>query len=76
MNQDISRRTFLNRSLAGTFVIGFDLKWRSWITNTDSSAALLAEDFPEFDGELLTEDINYVSDDFGGIGRFCLFRGH
>ena len=26
MNQDISRRTFLNRSLAGTFVIGFELR--------------------------------------------------
>ena len=67
MNQDISRRTFLNRSLAGTFVIGFDLKWRSWITKKDRSKALLAKDFPKLDGELLTQDIDYVSKDFGGI---------
>lgn len=67
MNQDISRRTFLNRSLAGIVVIGFDLKLRRWITKTDPTEAILAEDFPELDGELLTENINYANEDFGGI---------
>ncbi len=67
MNQDISRRTFLNRSLIGTFIIGFDLSLRRWITKNDPNDALLAEDFPEFDGEFLTEDLNYVNDDFGHI---------
>ncbi|WP_042892116.1 FAD-binding protein, partial [Anaplasma marginale] len=51
-------------------VIGFDLNWRSWITQIeDTSEAILAEDFPDMKGELLTEElrIDYAKGDFGGI---------
>lgn len=70
MSTQISRRTFLRGAAMSAMVVGFDLKFRSWLTPLDlPSALVLAPDFPEFDGELLTDDasLDAGADDFGHI---------
>lgn len=67
---DVSRRAFLRGSLAAATVVGFDLNRRSWATEADVAArraTALAKDFPDFDGELLTDDasLDAAADDFG-----------
>lgn len=70
MPETISRRTFL-RGLLAVAVVGFDIQLRSWATASDlaNGAGALAEGFPTFDGELLTDDaaLDAAADDFGHI---------
>jgi cytokinin dehydrogenase len=65
----ISRRGFLRGALSAVAVVGFDAHFRSWVTAADLATGRpgLAEDFPEFDGELLTDEasLTAAADDFG-----------
>ena len=68
----ISRRTFLRGTLAGTIVVaGFDTRLRSWVSaaELEHHATALAEDFPAFDGLLLLDNasLTAAADDFGHL---------
>ena len=68
----ISRRTFLRGTLAGTIVVaGFDTRLRSWVSaaELEHHATALAEDFPAFDGVLLLDNasLTAAADDFGHL---------
>jgi hypothetical protein len=56
---------------AALAVVGFGTQRRSWATAHDFAhrASILAEDFPHFDGQLLTDDaaLTAAADDFGHI---------
>lgn len=71
MPNDISRRDFLRGMLGATVIVGFDTKLRSWVTAADTlrSDKTLAGDFPEFDGQLVTEGtpLDEAADDYGHI---------
>src|SRR5438034_11355688 len=71
MGSGISRRTFVQGMAAALAVVGFDTQRRSWATAHDLArgASTLAEDFPHFDGQLLTDDaaLTSAADDFGHI---------
>ncbi|MEW5805099.1 MAG: FAD-binding protein [bacterium] len=70
MNREISRRSFLQNTLVGAVVVGFDILSGSWLTTRDlSSAALPARHFPRFDGILCTDDASLAAaaDDYGHI---------
>ncbi len=72
MSKEISRRTFLRGSLAGTIVVaGFDTVLRSWVSavELEHHATALAQDFPAFDGVLLLDDASRAAaaDDFGHL---------
>src|SRR6185503_14221116 len=59
MSGEISRRTFLRGTLAGSIVVaGFDTRLRSWVSaaELEHRATALAEDFPSFDGVLLLDE--------------------
>jgi cytokinin dehydrogenase len=65
----VSRRDFLRGTLAGVAVLGFDSQTRSWATAAELAGgkAKLADGFPHFDGQLLTDDaaLAAAADDFG-----------
>ncbi|MFL6195195.1 MAG: FAD-binding protein [Thermoanaerobaculia bacterium] len=65
----VSRRNFLRGALAAVAVVGFDVHFRSWATAADlaSGRAKLAGGFPEFDGQLLTDEASLAAaaDDYG-----------
>ncbi|MFP5286370.1 MAG: FAD-binding protein, partial [Thermoanaerobaculia bacterium] len=66
--QGVSRRGFLRAGLAAVAVAGFDVHFRSWVTAAEfAGRSGLAEDFPRFDGELLTDEASLAAaaDDFG-----------
>ncbi len=67
--QDPSRRAFLRGSLAALAVVGFDPVRRTWATENDPVPGSMAGDFPDFDGELLTDAaaLDAAADDFGHI---------
>src|SRR5688572_19096006 len=72
MSGEISRRTFLRGTLAGAIVVaGFDTGLRSWVSaaELEQRATALAEDFPNFNGELLLDDASRAAaaDDFGHL---------
>lgn len=72
MSGEISRRTFLRGTLAGTIVIaGFDTGLRSWVSaaELEHGATALAQDFPTFDGVLLLDEGSRAAaaDDFGHL---------
>ena len=72
MSGEISRRTFLRRTLAGAIVVaGFDTGLRSWVSAAELAhrTTALAEDFPTFDGVLLLDDASRsaAADDFGHL---------
>lgn len=70
MSKQISRRTFLRGVTMSAMVVGFDLRFRSWLTPLDLPSAIMpAPDFPEFEGELLTDEatLDAAADDFGHI---------
>lgn len=72
MGGEISRRTFLRGTLAGAVVIvGFDTALRSWVSaaEVEHGTNSLAEDFPEFDGVLLLDEVSRAAaaDDFGHL---------
>jgi len=70
LDKKLSRRNFLQGALASTVVIGFDTHLRSWLTPPElPSAAKPAKDFPQFEGELLTDEasLSAAADDFGHI---------
>ena len=68
MTETLSRRTFLRGLLAAT-VVGFDSARRSWATvaDRDTGAGPLVDDFPTFEGQLLTDDavLETAAEDFG-----------
>jgi cytokinin dehydrogenase len=64
----VSRRSFLRGTLAAVTVLGFDPKLRSWATAAELAAGRrLADGFPHFDGQLLTDDasLTAAADDYG-----------
>jgi FAD/FMN-containing dehydrogenase len=65
----LSRRNFLRGTLAAAAVLGFDAELRSWATATELAGGRtkLADGFPRFDGEILTDDaaLSAAADDFG-----------
>ena len=65
----VSRRDFLRGSLAAVAVLGFDADLRSWATAAELAGgrANLADGFPDFDGQILTDDatLSAAADDFG-----------
>ncbi|HEV7509483.1 MAG TPA: FAD-binding protein [Thermoanaerobaculia bacterium] len=64
----VSRRNFLRGTLAAVAVLGFDPKLRSWATAAElAGGSSLAEGFPHFDGQLLTDDesLTAAADDYG-----------
>jgi cytokinin dehydrogenase len=68
----ISRRTFLRGTLAGAVVVaGFDTRLRSWVSAEELARGplALADDFPSFDGMLLTDgpSLAAAADDFGHL---------
>jgi FAD/FMN-containing dehydrogenase len=73
MSIDLSRRTFLRSTLAATTlaVVGFDTRLRSWVSAAELKHGhfALAEDFPSFDGSLLTDtaSLTAAADDFGHL---------
>jgi FAD/FMN-containing dehydrogenase len=69
-HRGVSRRLFLRGAVAAAAVVGFDVDRRSWATEADVAAghaAATALDFPDFDGELLTDDafLDAAADDYG-----------
>lgn len=69
-SSDLSRRHFLRGALAAVAVVGFDAKLGSWATAADLAAGQaldLAPGFPQFDGELLTDEasLSAAADDYG-----------
>ncbi|HMB55460.1 MAG TPA: FAD-binding protein [Thermoanaerobaculia bacterium] len=62
----LSRRTLLRGTLAAAAVVGFDPLRRCWATEADA-AAVLVDDFPLFDGDLLVDEATLAAaaDDFG-----------
>ena len=67
--QGVSRRGFLRTALAAVAVVGFDAHFRSWVTAAEvaSGRAKLTDGFPEFDGQLLTDEaaLSAAADDYG-----------
>jgi cytokinin dehydrogenase len=66
----VSRRNFLKGALAAVAVVGFDVHFRSWVTAAELvSRPKLAEGFPAFDGQLLTDEafLAAAADDYGHI---------
>jgi FAD/FMN-containing dehydrogenase len=65
----VSRRDFVRTSLAAVAVLGFDAGLRSWVTAAELAGgrASLADGFPDFDGQILTDDatLSAAADDFG-----------
>ncbi len=65
---EVSRRNFLRGTLAAVAVLGFDPRLRSWATAAELAGGnRLADGFPHFDGQLLTDDasLTAAADDFG-----------
>ncbi|HWM89351.1 MAG TPA: FAD-binding protein [Thermoanaerobaculia bacterium] len=64
-----TRRGFLRGALTAMAVVGFDVHFRSWVTAAElaTGRAGLADDFPQFDGELLTDEasLTAAADDYG-----------
>ncbi|WP_163833136.1 FAD-binding protein [Spartinivicinus ruber] len=72
MTKTLTRRSAIKEFITAGVIIGFNLQTRSWATadtlfNTQSIT--LAKDFPDFEGELLTDSdsLQKASDDFGHI---------
>ncbi len=67
MGQNTSRRSVLQGLITSTFVIGFDLTTRSWVTS--ASATSVFESLPPLDGVLYTDNATLAdaSIDFGNI---------
>ncbi|HTQ79482.1 MAG TPA: FAD-binding protein [Thermoanaerobaculia bacterium] len=65
----VSRRNFLRGTLVAAAVLGFDTERRSWATAADLTGLRpkLADGFPHFDGEILTDDatLSAAADDYG-----------
>jgi FAD/FMN-containing dehydrogenase len=65
----VSRRSFLQGSLATVAVLGFDAELRSWATAAELADGRVkaAGGFPHFDGELLTSEaaLTAAADDYG-----------
>ena len=70
MSREVSRRTFLRGSLsAAVAVVGFDTVLRGWVSAAELPRGhfALAEGFPSFDGNLLTDGASLAAaaDDYG-----------
>jgi FAD/FMN-containing dehydrogenase len=67
----VSRRNFLRGALATVAVVGFDVHFRSWVTAAELATGQVrsAEDFPSFDGQLLTDEASLAAaaDDYGHL---------
>lgn len=65
----VSRRNFLKSALAAVAVVGFDLRFQSWVTAAELATGqpTLADGFPAFDGQLLTDEtsLSAAADDYG-----------
>jgi cytokinin dehydrogenase len=64
----VSRRSLLRGTLAAVAVLGFDPYLRSWATAAElAGGQRLADGFPHFDGQLLTDDasLTAAADDYG-----------
>ncbi|AZZ96618.1 FAD-binding protein [Pseudoalteromonas sp. R3] len=75
MNQKSSRRDFIKKMGMGSLVVGFNLQSQSWASERDllnSSPEAFAENFPVFDGELITDEtsLTEAADDFGHIHQY------
>ncbi|MDE1461502.1 FAD-binding protein [Spartinivicinus poritis] len=72
MKKKLSRRETIKGVLTAGIIIGFNLQTRSWATTDtllDHQYHFLANDFPDFEGELLTDNdsLQKAADDFGHI---------
>ncbi|SFC05242.1 FAD-binding protein [Pseudoalteromonas denitrificans] len=75
MTQKLSRRHFLKKVAIGGIAVGFNLQNKSWATTQDLenySSNTFAEDFPDFEGELITDitQLTQEADDFGHIHQY------
>ncbi|MBU2711373.1 FAD-binding protein [Zooshikella harenae] len=73
MKQGLSRRNLVKGVLTASVVLGFNTITRTWATNAtyaeEHAEGALATDFPDFDGQLLTDpdSLNQAAEDFGHI---------